>query len=39
MLTVRRLYILAAAFVGLMLFMQGASELLRLVNSVIAARP
>ncbi len=31
MLTVRRLYILAAAFVGLLLFMHGSSELLRLV--------
>ncbi len=31
MLTVRRLYILAASFIGLLLFMQGGSALLRLV--------
>jgi hypothetical protein len=31
MLTVRRLYILAAAFIGLLIFMHGSSELLRLV--------
>ena len=35
MLTVRRLYILAAAFVGLLLFMHGSSELLRLVFLII----
>lgn len=35
MLTVRRLYILAAAFIGLLLFMHGSSELLRLVFLII----
>lgn len=35
MLNVRRLYILAAAFVGLLLFMHGSSELLRLVFQII----
>lgn len=34
MLTVRRLYILAAAFIGLLLFMHASSELLRLVFHV-----
>lgn len=35
MLTVRRLYILAAAFIGLLLFMYGSSELLRLAFLII----
>lgn len=35
MLTVRRLYILAAAFIGLLLFMHSSSELLRLVFLII----
>ena len=39
MLTVRRLYILAAAFIGLLLFMLGSSELLRLVFQLIPQEP
>ncbi len=37
MLNVRRLYILAAAFIGLLLFMNGSSELLRLVFLIFSA--
>lgn len=36
MLNVRRLYLFVAAFVGLLLFMQGGSELLRLVFLIIS---
>ena len=39
MLTVRRLYILAAAFIGLLLFMHASSELLRLALLTIPADP
>ena len=39
MLTVRRLYILAASFIGLLLFMQGGSTLLRLVFLLAAPDP
>ena len=39
MLTVRRLYIFAAAFIGLLLFMHGSSELLRLVFVIFPQDP
>ena len=39
MLTVRRLYILAAAFIGLLIFMQSSSELLRLALLIVPQDP
>ena len=39
MLTVRRLYILAAAFIGLLMFMHASSELLRLALLTFPADP